>query len=70
MDDFTFLIFKFFSFSYCITASKKYPGKFVLSYLAQSKIRNEYMSVTPEGLRFRKQLFNSTEDCVNWFKVN
>nr|CAD2207292.1 unnamed protein product [Meloidogyne enterolobii] len=55
---------------YCITASKKYPGKFVLSYLAQSKIRNEYMSVTPEGLRFRKQLFNSTEDCVNWFKAN
>ncbi|KAL7079838.1 hypothetical protein ACQ4LE_000385 [Meloidogyne hapla] len=55
---------------YCITASKKYPGKFVLSYLAQSKIRNEYMSVTPEGLRFRKQPFNSTEDCVNWFKVN
>ncbi|KAF7636164.1 Suppressor of Ty 6-like protein [Meloidogyne graminicola] len=55
---------------YCITASKKYPGKFVISYLAQSKIRNEYMGITSEGIRFRKQIFGSTEECINWFKAN
>uniref|UniRef100_A0A915EEF5 S1 motif domain-containing protein n=1 Tax=Ditylenchus dipsaci TaxID=166011 RepID=A0A915EEF5_9BILA len=37
---------------YTLTASQKYPAKFVLSYLAQQKVRHEYLSATPEGIKF------------------
>lgn len=57
-------------YRYTITASTKYPGKFVLSYLAQQKVRHEYLSMTPEGIKFRYQFFSSTEELINWFKMN
>ncbi|KAI1729035.1 SH2 domain-containing protein [Ditylenchus destructor] len=55
---------------YTLTPSTKYAGKFVLSYLAQKKVRHEYLSATPQGIKFRYQLFQSTEALINWFKLN
>lgn len=53
---------------YFISASKNYPGKFLLSYLPRGKIRHEYVSVTPEGFRFRQQMFESLNSLLKWFK--
>lgn len=53
---------------YFLSASKNYPGKFLLSYLPRGKIRHEYVSVTPEGFRFRQQVFESLNSLLKWFK--
>lgn len=53
---------------YFVSASKNYPGKFLLSYLPSGKIRHEYVSVTPEGFRFRQQVFESLNSWLKWFK--
>lgn len=53
---------------YFLSASKNYPGKFLLSYLPRGKIRHEYVSVTPEGFRFRQQVFESVNSLLKWFK--
>lgn len=53
---------------YFISASKSYPGKFLLSYLPRGKIRHEYITVTPEGYRFRQQMFESVNSLLKWFK--
>jgi transcription elongation factor SPT6 len=44
------------------------PGKFMLSYAIKNKIRNEYVSVTPDGFRFRKQNFDALLSMIKWFK--
>ncbi|KAJ1367194.1 hypothetical protein KIN20_028058 [Parelaphostrongylus tenuis] len=43
---------------YTLTASRTYPAKFVLSYLARIKPCHEYISVTSEGLKFRQRFFS------------
>lgn len=53
---------------YLISASKNYPGKFLLSYLPRLKIRHEYVTVTPDGFRFRQQVFESLNSLLKWFK--
>ncbi|XP_031627743.1 transcription elongation factor SPT6 isoform X2 [Contarinia nasturtii] len=53
---------------YFLSASKNYPGKFLLSYLPRGKIRHEYVSVTPDGFRFRQQAFESLNSLLKWFK--
>lgn len=53
---------------YFISASKSYPGKFLLSYLPRSKCRHEYVTVTPEGFSFRQQIFESVNSLLKWFK--
>lgn len=53
---------------YFLSASKSYPGKFLLSYLPRGKIRHEYVTVTPEGYRFRQQIFESVNSLLKWFK--
>ncbi|XP_044731246.1 transcription elongation factor SPT6 isoform X2 [Chrysoperla carnea] len=53
---------------YFISASKNYPGKFLLSYLPRVKCRHEYVTVTPEGFRFRQQMFDSVTALFKWFK--
>lgn len=53
---------------YFLSASKNYPGKFLLSYLPKGKIRHEYCTVTPEGIRFRQQVFDSIHTFLKWFK--
>lgn len=53
---------------YFLSGSKNYPGKFLLSYLPRGKIRHEYVTVTPEGFRFRQQVFESLNSLLKWFK--
>jgi len=55
---------------YTLTPSQKFPGRFVLSYFFSQKVRHEYMTTTPEGIRFRNQQFGSTDELINWFKQN
>uniref|UniRef100_A0A6B2EJU3 Transcription elongation factor SPT6 n=1 Tax=Phlebotomus kandelakii TaxID=1109342 RepID=A0A6B2EJU3_9DIPT len=53
---------------YFMSASKNYPGKFLLSYLPVNKCKHEYVTVTPEGFRFRQQIFDSLNALLKWFK--
>ncbi|MFH4974474.1 hypothetical protein AB6A40_001183 [Gnathostoma spinigerum] len=53
---------------YSLTPSLDYPGKFVISYLPRIKVRHEYMTATPDGFRFRQQMFNNLEQLLAWFK--
>ncbi|KIH61794.1 S1 RNA binding domain protein [Ancylostoma duodenale] len=55
---------------YTLTASRTYPAKFVLSYLARVKPCHEYISVTSEGLKFRQKFFPSLDQLLAWFKVH
>jgi hypothetical protein len=47
-----------------------YPGRFLLSYLPHTRFRHEYMTVTPEGFRFRQRMFGSIGSLIRWFKKN
>ncbi|KAH8266384.1 hypothetical protein KR038_000011 [Drosophila bunnanda] len=53
---------------YFFTASRSMPGKFLLSYLPKTKVRHEYVTVMPEGYRFRGQIFDSINSLLRWFK--
>ncbi|XP_017776397.1 PREDICTED: transcription elongation factor SPT6 isoform X2 [Nicrophorus vespilloides] len=53
---------------YIISASKNYPGKFLLSYLPRNKVRHEFVSVTPDGFRYRGQMFDNIGNLFKWFK--
>jgi transcription elongation factor SPT6 len=53
---------------YFLSASKNYPGKFLLSYLPRNKCKHEFVSVTPDGYKFRQQLFDSINNLLKWFK--
>ncbi|CAG0925896.1 unnamed protein product, partial [Notodromas monacha] len=44
------------------------PGRFMLSYQPRLKARHEFVSVTPEGFRYRKQSFDSLNAMLKWFK--
>jgi len=45
-----------------------YPGKFLLSYMPRARCQHEYITVTPEGFRFRQQNFESLTMLFKWFK--
>ena len=53
---------------YFVSASKEYPGKFLLSYLPREKIIHEFVTITPEGFRFRQKMFRSVTHLFRWFK--
>ncbi|XP_076167976.1 transcription elongation factor SPT6 [Ptiloglossa arizonensis] len=53
---------------YIISAAKNYPGKFLLSYLPRVRCRHEYVTVTPDGFRYRGQMFSKVSDLFRWFK--
>lgn len=53
---------------YFVQASKKFPGKFTINYLPTSRVCQEYLTVTPNGIRFRQLLFPGFSDMLNWFK--
>ncbi|KAG9508769.1 Transcription elongation factor SPT6, partial [Fragariocoptes setiger] len=53
---------------YLLCPSKEFPGKFLLSYLPRKKVRHEYISITPQGYRYRKNYFNSVAGLVKWYK--
>ncbi|KAL1140288.1 hypothetical protein AAG570_000220 [Ranatra chinensis] len=53
---------------YIISVCKNYPGKFLLSYLPRARCKHEYVSVIPNGFRFRGQVFDSVNSLFRWFK--
>jgi transcription elongation factor SPT6 len=53
---------------YFLSATKEFPGKFMLSYMPRTNARHEYVTVTPDGFRFRKQNFDSLSSLFKWFK--
>lgn len=53
---------------YVISAAKSYPGRFLLSYLPRAKCRHEYVSVSPDGYKFRQRMFDSLPALLKWFK--
>ncbi|XP_057338880.1 transcription elongation factor SPT6-like [Microplitis mediator] len=53
---------------FIISASKKYPGKFLLSYVPLFLCYHEYVTVTPEGFEYRNQLFKKFKSLIRWFK--
>lgn len=53
---------------YFFSASKQLPGKFLLGYQPGSKPRIEYVTVTPDGFRYRDRVHDSVNSLLNWFK--
>lgn len=53
---------------YVISASKNYPGRFLLSYLPRARCTHEYVSVTPDGYKYRQRTFDSLPGLLRWFK--
>lgn len=53
---------------YIISAARSYPGRFLLSYLPRTKCRHEYVSVTPDGYKYRQRMFDSLGGFLKWFK--
>jgi len=56
------------SIPYFLHIAFDFPGKFVLSYMPNSRPRHEYVTVTSEGFFFRKQRFTNPEKLIKWFK--
>lgn len=40
----------------------------MLSYLPRARCRHEFVTVTPEGFRFRGQMFDTVGLLFRWFK--
>lgn len=53
---------------YYVSACKDYPGKFLLSYLPRNKVRHEFVTVLPEGFKYRNRVFRSVNSLFRWFK--
>lgn len=53
---------------YFFSASKKHPGMFCLGYQPGSKPRIEYVTVTPDGFRYRSQIHDGVNELIKWFK--
>ncbi|EEC12431.1 S1 RNA binding domain-containing protein, putative [Ixodes scapularis] len=53
---------------YVVSSCREFPGKFLLSYLPRVKARHEYITVTPDGYRYRQQMFHSVGSLFRWFK--
>ncbi|KPM09770.1 transcription elongation factor SPT6-like protein [Sarcoptes scabiei] len=53
---------------YIISASKEFPGKFLLSYQPNQKAFHEFISVVPEGFKYRNNIFKSINALFKWFK--
>ncbi|XP_073421622.1 transcription elongation factor SPT6 [Dendrobates tinctorius] len=53
---------------YYISASKELPGKFLLGYQPRAKPKVEFVTVTPEGFRYRGHVFPTVNGLFRWFK--
>ncbi|KAK2828241.1 hypothetical protein Q5P01_019275 [Channa striata] len=53
---------------YYISACKDLPGKFILGYQPRGKPRIEYVTITPDGFRYRSQIFPTVNGLFRWFK--
>ena len=57
-----------FRIPYFISATKQYPGKFLLAYMPRTKPRNEYVTITPDGYKYRQKKFHSLNSMMRYFK--
>lgn len=55
---------------YLIGFDYMHPGYLVLAYLPKDEVFQESIKVTPDGYQFRKQIFDSPDKLVQYFKVN
>ncbi|XP_053593708.1 uncharacterized protein LOC128667480 [Microplitis demolitor] len=55
---------------YIVTAVKRSPGKFLISYLPRVTCYHEYIKITPEGFCFRDQPFDNLNELFIYFKAN
>ncbi|KAK7079180.1 Transcription elongation factor SPT6 [Halocaridina rubra] len=56
---------------YVFSPRKDLPGKFLLSYLPRDVPKHEFVTVNPEGFRFRgKMQYSSLAGLLKWFKIN
>ncbi|KJE95186.1 hypothetical protein CAOG_08908 [Capsaspora owczarzaki ATCC 30864] len=46
------------------------PGRLLLAYLPSHSVRHEYVSLTPDGFRFRGHGFALIAKLIAWFKVH
>ena len=53
---------------YLMSTTKEFPGKFFLGYLPRVKPRIEYVSVTPDGFRYRGRVHATLNGLFRWFK--
>ncbi|XP_067102313.1 transcription elongation factor SPT6-like [Osmerus mordax] len=53
---------------YYVSACKEFPGKFLLGYQPRGKPRIEFVTITPEGFRYRGQIFPTVNGLFRWFK--
>ncbi|XP_046876108.1 transcription elongation factor SPT6 isoform X1 [Hypomesus transpacificus] len=53
---------------YFVSACKDLPGKFILGYQPRGKPRIEYVTITPDGFRYRSQVFPTVNGLFRWFK--
>ena len=53
---------------YLLSTCKEFPGKFFLGYLPRVKPRVEYISVTPDGFRYRGRVHGTLNGLFRWFK--
>lgn len=53
---------------YLMSTCKEFPGKFFLGYLPRVKPRMEYISVTPDGFRYRGRVHATLNGLFRWFK--
>ncbi|KAK0152744.1 Transcription elongation factor SPT6 [Merluccius polli] len=51
---------------YFISACKDLPGKFILGY--QPRGKTSYVTITPDGFRYRSHTFSSVNGLFRWFK--
>ena len=53
---------------YFLTSSKDAPGRFLLGYMPRVKPRVEYVSVTPDGYKYRGRIHANLNALFRWFK--
>ncbi len=53
---------------YFFSASRQYPSKFVLAYQPAEKPKVEFVTVTPDGFRYRGRVHGGVNELLKWFK--
>uniref|UniRef100_A0AAZ3PCN5 Transcription elongation factor SPT6 n=1 Tax=Oncorhynchus tshawytscha TaxID=74940 RepID=A0AAZ3PCN5_ONCTS len=53
---------------YFVSACKDLPGKFILGYQPRGKPRVEFVTISPDGFRYRSQMFPTVNGLFRWFK--
>ena len=53
---------------YFLSSTKEHPGKFLLGYMPRTKPRIEFVSVTPDGYKYRGRIHATLNALFKWFK--